>query len=106
MGAACGGQFSDGKPLQALIDALVEDPTYALNDDRLIVDVVKKGRALMCVDNRRLHCFHEADKLIAPVKKVLIRIRQHTWRPIWDRFSKNLDPENHGKHIRVRPPQR
>mmetsp|Transcript_117890 Transcript_117890/g.345386 ORF Transcript_117890/g.345386 Transcript_117890/m.345386 type:complete len:704 (+) Transcript_117890:2-2113(+) len=99
--SSCGGQFSDGKALNDLIEAVVRDPAYALNDKRLELDVVKKGRALMCVNNRRLHCFHRADERIKP-KKVYIWIRQYNWEPIWERYFRNLDANNRGKDISVR----
>eukprot|EP00928_Gymnodinium_smaydae_P015279 TRINITY_DN15617_c0_g2_i1.p1 TRINITY_DN15617_c0_g2~~TRINITY_DN15617_c0_g2_i1.p1 ORF type:complete len:454 (+),score=90.39 TRINITY_DN15617_c0_g2_i1:3-1364(+) len=97
---SCGAQFQNGASLQDLIEAILRDPDYPLSAPQLTIDVVRKGRALLSVDNRRLHCFQEAEKLLG--RKILIKIREYTWEPIWDRYFNNLDPNSTNTGIRVR----
>ncbi|CAJ1402069.1 unnamed protein product [Effrenium voratum] len=74
--AECSGQFRDGEPLDNLIEAIRKDPTYPRKHDKLIIDVVRKGDALLSVDNRRLYCFHQAQEWHRDTT-VWIKIREH-----------------------------
>lgn len=105
--AECSAHFNAGQhrgqPLEDLIDAIIRDPEYTLKDDRLIIDVVKKGSALLSVDNRRLYCFKEAQRTL---KKhgitVWIRIREHQHSVVQERFVNHFETRNAGKSIYVR----
>lgn len=96
----CTGNFKDGRKFKDLIDALVADPDYALWHKELTLDVVKKRAALFSNDNRRLYCFHEAQKLIHG--KLYVRIRQHTFGPAFEKFMDHFSTRNEGTHIHVR----
>jgi len=99
--AACSSTFTDGRPLEELVHELLRDPEFALRDERLILDVVKKGHALMSLDNRRLWCFHEAQRKY-PQQPLWIRIKLHEYTHVWERFKSNLSTRNGGVSIHVR----
>lgn len=106
--AECSKQFRDGGSFQQLIEAIVKDPEYPLKDDRLVIEVVRKGGALLSVDNRRLYCFHEAQNILRP-ETVWIRIREHQHSHVQERFQSHFSTRNGGRYIHVRglpPPRR
>lgn len=99
------GQFRDGQSLEALIDAVVRDPEYPLKDGRLVIEVVKKGRALMSLDNRRLQCFRVAQERLGSLE-LFIHVRERQWLPWMDRYYNNLDARNRGRDIHIRSVRR
>lgn len=102
--AECSPHFKDKRSLQQLIDAIMKDPEYPLKDDRLIIDVVKKGSALLSVDNRRLYCFHQAQRQLRNTT-VWIKIREHPHSMVQERFVRHFETTNGGKSILVRMPK-
>merc|ERR1719362_1251428 len=102
----CSRVFTDGRSLEQLIDALLDDPELPLRDERLVINVVKKGLALLSLDNRRLYCFKSAQVRL-PDKQIWIRVKQHQHSPIWDRYGARqqrnyYNSNNGGKYIQVR----
>lgn len=106
--AECSGTFSGGRhqgqPLETLIQAIVDNPEYPLKDDRLIIDVVKKGMALQSVDNRRLYCFREAQRRLRWQSDAIvwIKICERKHDIVQERFVKHYDTRDGGKTIYVR----
>lgn len=108
--AKCSETFSggphQGQPLETLIEAVVANPEYPLKDERLIIDVVKKGLALQSVDNRRLYGFREAQRRLQRYHQsdavVWIKIREHKYDIVQERFVKHYDTIDGGKSIIVR----
>ncbi|CAK0890012.1 unnamed protein product [Prorocentrum cordatum] len=93
------------EPISNLIDAVVENPELPLNDERLVMDVVRRGGEMKCLDNRRLYCFKEAQgRLRGP--KVFVRIRlwdySHVWTRYEDRLRRNPDVQPGERRIQVR----
>lgn len=77
------------EPISNLIDAVVENPELPLNDERLVVDVVRRGDEMKCLDNRRLYCFQKAQsRLRGP--KVFVRIRVSNYSHVWTRYEDRL----------------
>jgi serine/threonine protein kinase len=97
----CSRTFTDGQSFQQLIVAIHHNPEYPLNNERLVLDVVKKDGTMFSLDNRRLHCFHAAERQ-CPQRPVWIRIRIHQHSHVWTRFRSNFSTRNHGVSIRVR----
>mmetsp|Transcript_138263 Transcript_138263/g.253657 ORF Transcript_138263/g.253657 Transcript_138263/m.253657 type:complete len:224 (+) Transcript_138263:88-759(+) len=101
---ACSAAFTDGRSFQDLIDAVVADPTYPLQHQSLVLDVVRVGNSLFSIDNRRLFCFNEAQQRVHP-ERVLVQVRQHLSGPLFTEFSDRYSTKNGGVRIRVRNSQ-
>lgn len=93
--------FTDKRFLEDLIEEVVNDPSYPLKHERLVLDVVKKGEALLCMDNRRLYCFQEAQRRLGS-GEVWVRVRQHHHSHVWDRYHDRDLQGGHGWSDRPR----
>jgi serine/threonine protein kinase len=103
--SSIGPKFQDGKTFGDLIDTVVRDHTYPLQDSRLVLNVVRKGQVLMSMDNRRLYCFRQAQRQLdrgGSTLKVMVKVRVHTFEPWMDKYWRNLDEDSNGMNVRVR----
>ena len=85
----CSSRFRGGPYAGRLLHEAIADLTSGnldpLQDDWLVLDVVRRNARLFSVDNRRLFCLRSWQQQ-EPERKVLARIRVREWDPVFDRF--------------------
>jgi len=103
----CGDVFSCGRPCLDLVRDLRAGKVDPLTASFLTLDVIQKrdrrGRlALYSTDNRRLWCLKKFQRFTNGQVKVRVRMLPEEYYNMFVRFSRNLDTDTDGRHIRVR----
>jgi len=96
------GQFGDGKTFPPLIEGLQKGEINSLCHDFLVLNAVEVDGKLYSLDNRRLYCLKEYQKLQKDqVVSVRLKVTRNT-DPAIAMFLQKLTTNNGGYSVRVR----
>ena len=105
--SSCSCFFRDGHTVQHTIADLIDGRADPLRDEWLVLDVVTMHGELYSIDNRRLYCLKELQRLAGNSCSVLARIRYHCWwtaprDSVLDTFWQHYTTECDGRNIVIR----
>lgn len=96
-------EFSDGRSLEALVEALQQGSILPLSVDFLVLDAVEVDRNVFCMNNRRLWCLYQYQKVVDTMVMVCLRVTR-TKDPMLRQFLRAFTTNDCGHSIRRRAP--
>jgi len=93
-------RFGDGRPFDDLIRRIVDEPESPLDQEELELEVILLHNRHHSLNNRRLHCLKEAQKLRMDPLKVHVQI--FVMGAFFEKVWRSMTTENGGRTVRVR----
>jgi len=95
--------FSDGRSLEALIEALQQGYILPLSVGFLVLDAVEVDRNVFCMNNRRLWCLYQYQQMVDTMVMVRLRVTR-TKDPTLRQFLRAFTTNDCGHSVRRRAP--